>query len=145
MTQELYSVEQVAERLGLHVRTVRNYVRDGRLKAVRIGKQYRITRADLEAFTGGPAPTTPREDAGRRHRVEVTTIVQVDAISQATADRIATTLLAAVNSPDGNDQPVRVQTGYDEERAGMKIVILSDPASTAALLRLLDAVTGSGA
>lgn len=29
MRQELYSVEQVAEQLGLHVRTIRNYVRDG--------------------------------------------------------------------------------------------------------------------
>ena len=28
MAQELYSVEQVANRLGLHVRTIRNYVRD---------------------------------------------------------------------------------------------------------------------
>ena len=45
--QDLYSVEQVAAQLGLHVRTVRNYVRDGRLKAVRIGKQYRIAREHL--------------------------------------------------------------------------------------------------
>ena len=42
VSQEMYSVEQVADLLGLHVRTVRGYVRDGRLKAVRIGKQYRI-------------------------------------------------------------------------------------------------------
>ncbi|MEW2439811.1 helix-turn-helix domain-containing protein, partial [Streptomyces caniferus] len=54
MTDSLYSVEQVAERLGLHVRTIRNYVRDGRLPAVRIGKQYRIAHEDLEAFTGRP-------------------------------------------------------------------------------------------
>ena len=52
MSQELYSVEQVADLLNLHVRTVRNYVREGRLKAVRIGKQYRIAREDLEAMTG---------------------------------------------------------------------------------------------
>ncbi|WP_141724717.1 helix-turn-helix domain-containing protein, partial [Streptomyces niveus] len=52
--RELYSVGEVAERLGLHVRTVRNYVRDGRLKAVRIGKQYRISRADFEALTSTP-------------------------------------------------------------------------------------------
>ena len=45
-------MEQVAERLGLHVKTVRGYVREGRLKAVRIGKQYRISRQDLEALTG---------------------------------------------------------------------------------------------
>jgi len=37
MPQDLYSVEQVADLLNLHVRTVRNYVRESRLKAVRIG------------------------------------------------------------------------------------------------------------
>ena len=63
MNQQLYSVEQVAESLGLHVRTVRNYVRDGRLKAVRIGKQYRIARADLDALTGQKAAA-----AGSRNR-----------------------------------------------------------------------------
>ncbi|HEX2286751.1 MAG TPA: helix-turn-helix domain-containing protein, partial [Mycobacterium sp.] len=54
MAEHLYSAEDVAQRLGLHVRTVRGYVRDGRLKAVRIGKQYRIRHADLEAFVGTP-------------------------------------------------------------------------------------------
>ncbi|MGW4164133.1 helix-turn-helix domain-containing protein, partial [Streptomyces sp. NPDC004788] len=52
--QELYTVEQVADLLGLHVKTVRGYVRDGRLRATRVGRQYRITRADLEEFTGVP-------------------------------------------------------------------------------------------
>ena len=56
MGNDMYSVEQVAELLGLHVRTVRGYIRDGRLRAVRIGKQYRIARADLDALTGRPAP-----------------------------------------------------------------------------------------
>ena len=45
---QLYSVEQVANRLGLNVRTVRGYIREGRLSAVRIGKQYRIAAEDLE-------------------------------------------------------------------------------------------------
>jgi len=61
---------------GLHVRTVRNYVREGRLKAVRIGKQYRIAREDLDAFTG-------TESKVRRTRhVEVSSIVEIDAISR---------------------------------------------------------------
>nr|WP_279635938.1 helix-turn-helix domain-containing protein [Kitasatospora cheerisanensis] len=53
--QEFYSVEDVAGLLGLHVKTVRGYVRDGKLKATRIGKQYRIARGEVEAFTGGGA------------------------------------------------------------------------------------------
>src|ERR1700735_1598499 len=54
LSDTLMSVEQGAEVLKLHVRTVRSYVRDGRLKATRIGKQYRIALSDLEAFAGRP-------------------------------------------------------------------------------------------
>lgn len=140
VSQELYSVEQVAERLGLHVRTVRNYVRDGRLKAVRIGKQYRIAREDLEVLTGRPT-TTPSEDARRHRHVEVSSIVQVDAIDQDTANRVATMVMASLNGRQQGDAPLRVQTAYDEERASMKIVVLGDVEDTAELLRIIGALT----
>jgi excisionase family DNA binding protein len=91
MSQELYSVEQVAERLGLHVKTVRGYVREGRLKAVRIGKQYRIAREDLEAMTGRPEP--PSEPVRRTRHVEVSSIVEIDAISPEMANRLTTSLI----------------------------------------------------
>ena len=68
MTSNLYSAEQVAEMLNLHVKTVRRYVRDGRLKAKRIGKEYRITRADLEAFAGEVRPAE-KEVPRTRHGV----------------------------------------------------------------------------
>jgi excisionase family DNA binding protein len=127
----LYSVEQVADRLGLHVRTVRNYVRDGRLKAVRIGKQYRIAREDLEAFTGRPVPASDRETVRRQRYVEVSSIVQIDAISPEAASRVTNTLMAAAAG-------LRVQTVYDEERARMKVIVLGSLASSAELLRLID-------
>jgi excisionase family DNA binding protein len=142
MSQELYSVEQVADRLGLHVRTVRNYVRDGRLKAVRIGKQYRIAREDLEALTGRPVPPSPRETAGRHRHVEVSSIVEIDALGRDDADRVSTLVTAAANAPRDGDQPLRVETVYDEERAHMKIVILGGAATSAELLRLVDALIG---
>ena len=44
MTRHLYTADEVAERLNLHVKTIRRYIRDGRLKAKRIGKEYRVTR-----------------------------------------------------------------------------------------------------
>ncbi|MEQ4300036.1 helix-turn-helix domain-containing protein [Plantactinospora sp. B6F1] len=136
MGNEMYSVEQVADRLGLHVRTVRGYIRSGRLRAVRIGKQYRIARADLDALTGSPAPGRPGAPAA----VEVSSIVQVDGIDRSGADRLGTLLLAGVNTNHDPGRPLRVQTVHDEERGRMKIVILGDAAATAELLQLLDAV-----
>lgn len=131
MAQELYSVEQVADRLGLHVRTIRNYVRDGRLKAVRIGKQYRIARDDLEAFTGTSAGFEPGAD---RH-VEVSSIVQIDSIDKAGADRISTHVMAAINQ--GGLGRLRVESAYDEDRGTLKMIVLGDPEVTADLLRLV--------
>jgi excisionase family DNA binding protein len=134
---ELYSVEQVAQRLGLHVRTVRTYVRDGRLRAVRIGKQYRIARSDLEELTGA-AVTDPVPPPTRRH-VEVSSIVAIDAISPEAAQRVSTTLVAVTNGPN-DGAPVRVQTLYDPERGRLKVVILGDLADTTDLLRVVSAV-----
>ncbi|MEU6269539.1 helix-turn-helix domain-containing protein [Saccharopolyspora shandongensis] len=133
MSEEMYSVEQVADRLGLHVRTVRGYIRSGRLKAVRIGKQYRIARADLEALTGRPQSPSARP-AGA---VEVSSIVQIDGVDRASADRIGTLVQAEANAAPHR---LRIQTVHDEERSRLKIVILGGAAATAEVLRLLDAV-----
>src|SRR5690349_20737343 len=139
MRQELYSVEQVAEQLGLHVRTIRNYVRDGRLKATRIGKQYRITREDLEAFTG-TSMVAPGAVSATRH-AEVSSIVQIDGVDRAGADRITTYVTASI-STDGMGR-LRVELAYDETRGVLKIIILGDLDVTADVLRLIDVIVSS--
>ncbi|WP_329033726.1 helix-turn-helix domain-containing protein [Streptomyces sp. NBC_01725] len=150
--RELYSVGEVAELLGLHVRTVRNYVRDGRLKAVRIGKQYRISRADFEALTGPPEPETGESaaaDVPRGRHLEVSSIVQIDSVGPDAASRLSTFVTASAQSGRGRSGPgqahsLRIQTVYDQERARMKIVILGGAAETADLLNLVDSVLGPG-
>lgn len=140
VSDELYTVDHVAEVLGLHVKTVRNYVREGRLKAVRIGKQYRIARADLEAFTGRSAEPPARETAVRHRRVEVSAVVQIDAISFELMSTVSGTLTGSLQGRDFNAPPVHIQTFYDQERATMKIILLGPPADTATLLDLIDRV-----
>ena len=137
MSAELYSVEQVAEKLGLHVRTVRNYVRDGRLKAVRIGKQYRIAREDLDALMG----QSPTEPPLSRY-VEVSSVVRVDGISARDADRVISLLMAMVNGPRDGDGPLRVETMHDPERFTLKIIVLGSPDTTGELLKAIAMITG---
>jgi excisionase family DNA binding protein len=137
---QMYSVEQVAESLGLHVKTVRGYVRDGRLKAVRIGKQYRIAAADLEEFTGHPVAASAGETAQRRRHVEVSSIVQIDAISPEAMGRLTTTVMAAVGGRSSGDTPLRIETVYDEERASLKIIVLGDLGTVADLFKLIDSL-----
>ncbi|WP_431917543.1 helix-turn-helix domain-containing protein [Nonomuraea jabiensis] len=126
---EHYTVEQVATLLGLHVKTVRNYVRDGRLPAVRIGKQYRIAKEDLAAFTGTPL-ATPR-------RAEVSSIVQIDGISRGDMDRVSTMVLGSLA---GRPHGLRVEFVYDEERRHLKVIVLGGLEDSAQVLRIIDAL-----
>lgn len=130
MTNALYTLDQVAERLGRHVRTVRAYVRDGRLGAVRIGKQYRVAPADLEALTGA----LPR----RTRHAKASCIVEIDALPPETAGCIATTLTASAQSRSPDDQPLRIDTIYDEERARLKVIVTGGLLTTASLLKFVE-------
>lgn len=136
MTQ-LYSVEEVAALLGLHVKTVRGYVRDGRLEAVRIGRQYRIGADALEVFTGRAVAPQRRGAA-----VEVSSIVQIDDVDRALVDRVSTLVMSSAGSGAQDDGRLRVEMAYDEGRARMKIIVLGGPESTAELLRLVGALVG---
>ncbi|MFI6554431.1 helix-turn-helix domain-containing protein [Streptomyces griseus] len=152
--RELYSVGEVAELLGLHVRTVRNYVREGRLKAVRIGKQYRISKEDFAALTGRPVdgtaghpadgtvPVPAPAPAPAPGHVEVSSIVQIDALGPDAAHRLSTFVTASTQSARDTVDPLRVQTVYDKERTRMKIVILGGAAATADLLHMIDGLLG---
>lgn len=45
-----YTVQQVAELFQIHWQTVLNYIKGDKLKALRLGKGYRITKDDLDKF-----------------------------------------------------------------------------------------------
>ena len=51
-TPDYLTVTEAARRLRLHPRTVLRFIRDGRLKAARVGKGFRILPTDLAALTG---------------------------------------------------------------------------------------------
>jgi excisionase family DNA binding protein len=136
MDRGWHTVEQVAERLGLHVRTVRGYIRDGKLKAVRIGKQYRVAAADLDAFTGGPPEVA-------RPGVEVSAVVEFDGIGPTAADRLSTLLIAGAQLPQAAAEPLRIQTVYDDARGRFKVIILGGVGPTADILRTIDGILGA--
>lgn len=133
----LFTPEQVADLLGLHVRTVRRYIRDGQLPAVQVGKRYRVSREAVEAFAGitldQPQPATPPH-------TEVSTIVGVDGISRAAADRLTTLLVASAQGRGSRDEPLKVETIHYPDRHRLKVVVSGDLAATMAALALLNSL-----
>jgi len=52
MTQQkdFYTTQELADKLGVNVMTIYRYIKAGRLKAHKIGKEFRIARAEFEKF-----------------------------------------------------------------------------------------------
>jgi excisionase family DNA binding protein len=138
-----YAIDEVAQHLKLHVKTVRQYVRDGRLKATRIGKQYRIATADLEAFTGrADLPDAPSIE---RRSPDVSSIVEIEAVDRDTSMRLTNALMAAANSPrKGDGPPLRIETLYDETRSRLKIIVVGGIDANIYLLKLIAGYSASG-
>jgi len=137
MPSQLLTADQVAETLNLHVKTVLRYIREGRLKAKRIGKEYRITRADLDAFAGD---TRAPEPVARTRHVIASTVLDVDAISPADSHRVTTMVMASLNSRRGHEDFPRVDTIYYEEQGKLRVTITSSVDLTVELLRMIDAL-----
>jgi len=106
-------------------------VREGRLKAVRIGKQYRIAREDLEAMTGRPEPAP--EPVIRNRHVEVSSIVEIDAISVEAANQLSMSLVSAASG-------IRIEAIYNQERARLKIILVGDLEKNASYLKFISAM-----
>ncbi|MDZ4167894.1 MAG: helix-turn-helix domain-containing protein [Coriobacteriia bacterium] len=79
---ELLDIAAVAEYLGVSDRTVYNRVRSGELPAIKVGRLWRVRKADLEAWLGtrdahGGVQETAAGESGagllllRRHRAEI--------------------------------------------------------------------------
>lgn len=48
--KEFYTAQELADKLRVNIMTVYRYIKARKLKAHKIGKEFRIDRADFEAF-----------------------------------------------------------------------------------------------
>ena len=147
MSEEVYTVEQFAERLKLHPKTVLRFIRDGRLRAVKVGKSYRILRTEMEAMTG-VAPGAYRiagEEMeamiGRRggpSAIRVTSIVDFAQVTPDRAQYLARTLPSLRTGQSAGSDLMNLSVAYDPATRGLKIVIVGSPGDTAAMLKMID-------
>jgi hypothetical protein len=71
MADQSITLNEAAEKLGVHYMTAYRYVRTGRLDAIKVGGEWRLSPADLESFmsaSSAPAPAgrTPRAEYHKR-------------------------------------------------------------------------------
>jgi excisionase family DNA binding protein len=133
---ELCTVEEAAERLRLHPKTVLRFISDGRLEAKRVGRAYRIRRTDLEALAGLP-PTAAAPAA----EASATIIVDAPDIGPSLARRWSRALTPALRA---RAPRARAELIYDPERSQLKVLIVGPPGEALGALGLVQAWLAKG-
>ena len=60
MDETLYTVEEAAQHLKTTARTVRDWLKAGKLRGLRVGQQWRISESAIDAFLHPPlSPVAP--------------------------------------------------------------------------------------
>lgn len=131
----LFTPEQVAKKLGVHVKTVRRYIREGRLAAVKVGKRYRVTAKALEDFSG---VTPSSQAAAQRPFVEASAIVSMDDVTREAADRLSTVVVGVAQGRRDPSDPLQVEAAYYPERERLKVVLSGDIAAVTHMLALIN-------
>jgi excisionase family DNA binding protein len=64
MEEHFYTAKQIAEKLGLHPRTVLTFFKQGKIPGLKIGRTWKATQADIDAYLEQQrqAARAPRRD-----------------------------------------------------------------------------------
>ena len=102
MSDKFYSVESIAQMLGIHPKTVRRYIVEGKLRAAKVGKQYRVTGHDLSLFVENhsPDPNAKSGNTESPEKLTVSAVADIDVRDRDEADKISSMLLAVMNTQD---------------------------------------------
>ncbi len=143
MDEKWFSVEQAAEMLRLHPKTLRRYITEGKLRANKVGKQYRINGHDLSIFVEGRDEYA--ESTEFVPNIEVSAVADITVRGRDEADRIESMLIAALNSKDPSygASSANVQRSAGDKK--VRVMLWGTPQFITAILECIAAVSENNA
>lgn len=142
MYERFYTVDQVSELLHMHPKTIQRYIREGKLRAAKIGKGWRISGHDLSLFTEGVAKTDSEEfgEAPRKSRVQISSVIDIVCISKDAAIRIVNTLNAALNAKPSEYGSSSMSAQFIESERKVRITLWGGPDFMEVILSSINAM-----
>ena len=143
MNEVYYTVEQISKMLSIHPKTVQRYIREGRLRATKIGKSWRVSGHDLSLFTEGTNRFSEKalETSAEKHII-ASSVIDIDVISKDEAIRIINTITAVMNvkPPEYGQSSMHAQ--FIEPDYKVRITLWGNIQFMQAILNSIEVLTG---
>jgi excisionase family DNA binding protein len=123
MHENYYTVDQISNMLSIHPKTVQRYIREGKLRAAKVGKGWRISGHDLSTFIEKDNLDKP-SPSNRLERASVaSSVIDILADGKEDAIRMMNTLTAALNAKPSEYGQSWMQSQYIERENMVRITL----------------------
>lgn len=123
MSKDFYTVEQISNMLNIHPKTIQRYIREGKLRATKIGKGWRITGHDLSTFTESNSGKAPASANQSERSVIASSVIDIITNGNEDAVRIMNTLTASLNAKPPEYGQSSMHSQYIERKNTVRITL----------------------
>lgn len=126
MTEDYYTVGQISKMLDIHPKTIQRYIREGRLRAAKIGKAWRISGHDLSVFIESANDEGLGSVDQSVRSITASSVVDIIAGGKEDAIRIMNTLTAVLNVKPPEYGQSSMQSQYIERENMVRVTLWGD-------------------
>jgi excisionase family DNA binding protein len=150
MEQQFYSVEEIAKILDLHPKTVRRFIREGKLKARKIGRTWKISQENFKEYAHGELKQEEAPEKGQdagidyqgiEQRITVSAVIEITEQESEEASRISNSLIALLNSKDPAWGRTRFDFIYHPEIRKARFILYGSPRFISAVMKSFEVIT----
>jgi len=139
MENQFYTIDKIAEILGMHHKTIRKFITEGKLGANKVGKQWRISGHDLSVFMEKNNVSINNKKISEesnidfvingevkdtiKQKVNVSTVVDITDVDKEEYFRISNTLIALMNCKDSEMKKATINMKYDEKVNRLRVLL----------------------
>lgn len=158
MEDKFYTIDQVAAILGMHHKTIRKFITEGKLKANKVGKQWRITGHDLSNFTEDNGVSNKRDLSagkidfstnnvevgyGSERKINIATVVDINEVNMDAYRKLSNMLLAVMNSKDAKMNDATINLKHYPEGGNVKVMLWGSVEFTKEMLDFIEVLINS--
>ena len=159
MEEKFYTIDQIAEILGMHHKTIRKFITEGKLRANKVGKQWRISGHDLSLFMEDNNVNIKNNNKLESEKIEfstgdvdsniktskinVSTFIDINEVDIDEHKRISNMLLALMNSKDSKIRNSTINIKYYKNNKNLKVMLWGDIEFTNAMLDFISTITNT--
>ena len=159
MEEKFYTIDHIAEILGMHHRTIRKFITEGKLRANKVGKQWRISGHDLSLFMEDnnvniksnnklenekiEFSTGDIDSNNKTNKINISTVIDINEVDMDEHKRISNMLLALMNSKDSKISNSTINIKYYKNDKNLKVMLWGDIEFTNVMLDFISTITNT--